>query len=50
MFKRKDALNLQDYILCYDSNFICTGNFQPLEAVSRGSETQLEVGDHFNSF
>ena len=29
---------------------VCTGNFQPLEAVSRGSETQVEMGEHFNSF
>ena len=34
---------------CFFSNQTDMSNFQPLEVVDRGSETQLQVGENLNN-
>ena len=36
--------------ICWDLNFTNNANFLSLEAVDRGSETQLEVAENLNFF
>ena len=44
----KYALNLETLIYIWYLNFTNNINFQSLEVVFRGSETQLQVTEHLN--
>ena len=46
-WERKEWLNIK-ICKCLVSNKTNVGNFQPLEVVYRGSETQLQVGENLN--
>ena len=47
LLKVKCAFNFETEI-CWDLNFINNTNFQSLEVVDRGSETQLQVAENLN--
>ena len=48
LLKIKYAFNLETLDICWDLNFTKNTNFQSLEVVDRGSETQLQVAENLN--
>ena len=48
LLQSKYAFNLENTDICWDLNFTNTTNFQSLEVVDRGSETQLQVTENLN--
>ena len=48
LFTVKYAFNLETLKIYWDLNFTNNINFQSLENVCRGSETQFQVTDNFN--
>ena len=48
LLKLKYAFNLETLIYVGDLNFTNNTNFQSLDVVDRGSETQLQVAENLN--
>ena len=48
LLKIKKCFQSQNTGICWDLNFTNNTNFQSLEIVDRGSETQLQVAENLN--